>query len=426
MKISKRWLFGIVFLAFFMVGCSSDSSGEDAVDLNWASPAGYTPQSPVESDAEYISEKVSEFEEENPDVNLNVDVMANNVNEAMARLMEQAESGRAPDLAAIDGYILPNFYDHLQPLDDLMEEYGIDPDDYLPFAKDVVTGPDGKIYGLYMNTDTRVLFYDTDVIPEPPSTWDEVIEVSTKIQEEGYNGLMLPGGRGEGTSVTTLWPLFWAQGGELTDDDGNPTFGEGENREKMLNVLTTIQEAAEAGAIPQRVSSYGAEGDLDQEVATGKTAMFLGGNWQETVIPDLIGEEEFESWDVAPLPQIEEGTDATSAGGWTWGIFTEDEEKQRAAFDLMARLYMSDQGMGEFNNVFGGLPSRESVFDSEYYKGTKFSDEYREMLEEAQTRPPSPEYSKISTEMQIAISEVISGGKTPEQALDDAWNSVNN
>jgi multiple sugar transport system substrate-binding protein len=431
MNVKMIKLVGFLLLSLLLLAACGNNNegggeGNDSFELTWSSPVGYTPQSPVGSDADYIREKVSEFEEENPNVSLNIDTMANNVNEAMARLMEQANSGRAPDLAAVDGYILPNFYEHLQPLNDLMEEYGFDSSDYLPFAEDVVTGPDGNIYGLYMNTDTRVLFYDTDVVTDPPSTWEEVIEVSLEIQEDGYNGLVFPGGRGEGTSVTTLWPLFWAQGGELTDEEGNPVFGEGENREKMLNVLTTLQEAVQAGAVPQRVASYGSEGDMDSEVATGETAMFLGGNWQETVIPDLVGEEEAESWAVAPLPQIEEGTEATAAGGWTWGIFTEDEEKQRAAFDLIMRLYMSEQGMGEFNTIFGGLPSRESVFDSDYYEGTRFSDDYREMLEEAQVRPASPEYSSISTELQVAISEVISGGKTPEEALDDAWSAVNN
>jgi multiple sugar transport system substrate-binding protein len=234
-------------------------------------------------------------------------------------------------------------------------------------------------------------------------------------------GCFFPGGRGEGTAVTTLWPLFWAQGGELVDEEGNPSFGEGDNREYMLNVLETIDEAVQSGAVPQRVNGYGGENDLNEEIAGGETAMFLGGNWQVSFLRETLGEE-FDSWEVAPLPQIDEEDFATSAGGWAWGIFTEEEEKQEAAFDLINRLFVSEQGMSEWINVHGGLPSRESVYDSEYYEGDEFSDQFREYLEEANVRPASPAYNEISNQMQIAVSEVISGSKTPEEALEDAWN----
>ncbi|MFC0469814.1 extracellular solute-binding protein [Halalkalibacter kiskunsagensis] len=431
MKNMTKVLVGAVVAAILAVGCggeetTSEDSDAERFELRWATSTGYSPQSPISGPANYISGKVSEFEEDFPHVDLNIDIQSSNIDEAMSRLIEQANTGRAPDVAAIDGYLFQRYIEYLQPLDDLMEEYGIEADDFLPFAQDVITGPDGKVYGLYMGTDTRVLFYNTEVVSEPPTTWEEAMQISLEIQEDGYNGLIFPGGRGEGASITTLWPLFWAQGGELVDEDGTPVFGEGENREKMLNVLSTIEEAVTIGAAPQRLAGYGAEGDLNQEIATGSTAMFLGGNWQEAFLKETLGEEEFAKWDVAPLPQLEEGLGGTAAGGWTWGIFTEDEEKKRAAFDLIARLFITEQAMGEFQSVQGGLPTRSSVYDSEYYEGTRFSSLFREYLEDANVRPSSPHYNTISIQMQIALSDVISGNKSAEEALDDAWKVVNN
>ncbi|PYZ97600.1 hypothetical protein CR205_03120 [Alteribacter lacisalsi] len=409
----------------FLAACGGNgTSGEGDVDLDWLTTPSYSPQATNEEEADYISGKIAEFEEEFPDVNINMDLQSTDIDEAMSRLLEQANTGRAPDVAAIDGFYFQRFIDYLQPLDELFEEYDMDIDDFLPFAQDVIKGEDGQIYGLYMNTDTRVLFYNTEVVEEPPATWDEAIELSLDIQEDGYSGLLFPGGRGEGTAVTTLWPLFWAQGGELVDEDGNPSFGEGENREKMLNVLSQIDTAVQSGATPQRVSSYGGENDLNEEIAGGSAAMFLGGNWQLSFMRETLGED-FENWDVAPLPQIEENQFATSAGGWAWGIFAEEEDKQEAAFDLITRLFISEQGMSEWINVHGGLPSRESVYESEYFEGDEFSDVFREYLEDANVRPASPRYNEISNQMQIAVSEVISGSKTPEEALDDAWSVVN-
>ncbi len=85
--------------------------------------------------------------------------------------------------------------------------------------------------------------------------------ISEDLVEQGYEGLTLPLGVGEGTSVTSLWPLYWGLGGELIDDEGNPAFYNEANREKMLDVFTAIHEGVERGAISKRMSTNGAEND---------------------------------------------------------------------------------------------------------------------------------------------------------------------
>lgn len=417
-----------LLLASIVIGCSSDNAENGGGDneLIWNTTAGYSPQATEPEVAEYLSRSVEDFESDYPDIELNTTIMSTNISEAMAKLTEQANQGRAPDISAIDSYLFPQYIDYLQPLDDLIEEKELDPDDFLEFAQDTITGPDGKIYGLYMSTDTRVLFYNKGAIPNPPETWDDVIELAKELKEDGYEGISIPGGRGEGASVTTLWPLFWGLGGELVDD-GKAIFGEGENREKMITVLETIQKAVEEGVVPQRVASYGSENDQNEDVASGKIPMFIGGSWQETMLKDILDEEEFEQWDVAPLPIIEGGEETTSSGGWAWGIFTDDPDKKQAAFDFIYDTYISEEGMGEFTSVQGSLPARFSVYDSDHYERTAFSDDYRDMLDSsARVRPASNEYAEISNEMQIALSDVISGNKEPEQAVDDAWKVVNN
>ncbi|WP_431801198.1 extracellular solute-binding protein [Halobacillus andaensis] len=407
-------------------GCSGeDSSANDQDTLTWLTTSGYSPEAPSEGTADYISEKVQKFEETHPDMNMKISLQSSNIDEAMARLLEQANTGRAPDMAAIDGYMLDRYMEYLQPLDELMEDRGLEPDDFLPFAEEVIRGEDGQIYGLYMSTDTRMLYYNKEVIEEPPETWEEVIEVSKEVQKEGYQGLVLPVGIGEGTTVTSILPLFWSQGGELVDEAGNPSFGKGKNREAMIKTFDTLYRAREEGAISKRMASSGQENDANGEVAAGNTAMFLGGSWQAATIEETLGDD-FENWEVASLPMIEEGDEtASSAGGWAWGIFAEDPEKQEAAFDFLMDSFISEQGMGEFTSLQGSLPARESVYDSEYYDPGPFNDEFLESLEtEARARPGAPSYNEISVQLQTSISQVISGSKEPEQAVDDAWEIV--
>jgi multiple sugar transport system substrate-binding protein len=398
---------------------------QEVTELEWLAHPVYSLQSPNEDTVTYVQSKIDEFEEANENYKISGEVLSSNIPEAMARLLEQASQGRAPHIAQIDGYILPRFYDYLQPLDPLFEQAGLDIEDFFPFAQEVMTGPDGQIYGMQFTTDTRVLYYNTELVEKAPETWDEVFAMSESLSADGYESLMLPAGRGEGTTVTSVLPLFWAQGGELVDEDGNANFGEGENREYMLNVLNFLHEGVQNGAIPQRVANYGSESDLNAEVATGKVAMFMGGSWQVNQLADVLSEDELAKWAIAPLPQQNADQKATSAGGWAWAIFAEDEAEQEAAFDFLLRTFVGDEGMAEWTTVGGYLPTRSSIYDHEKFEANEYTEVFKEHLEGfAQTRPSATVYPDISSQLQIAASNVVSGSKTPEEALEEAWQAV--
>jgi multiple sugar transport system substrate-binding protein len=443
MKRVKMFLLVLLSISMVITGCAStpepkqpEAAAPEApketvevkeeFELEWVAHPAYSLQGSDPKRVEYLTNVIAEFESANEHITIKPNVLSSNIGEAMAKLLEQASQGRAPDIVQIDSYILPRYYEYLQPLDTYLEKAGIDVNDFFPFAQNVMKGPDGKIYGIQFTTDTRVMYYRKDLVPNAPKTWDEVLETGKQLKDQGYDAFLFPGGRGEGSMVTSLWPFYWAQGGKLVDESGKPVFGEGENREKMLNVLNFLQESVKQGVTPQRVANYGSESDINAEVATGKVAMFLGGNWQVNQLRDIVGPDEFAKWAIAPLPQMSAGTEVTTAGGWAWGVFTDDPAKQEAAVNFLLQAFVGDKGMANWTTIGGYLPTRKSVYDLADYKGTEFSSSFREYLDEhAQMRPAAPIYQEISNQMQIAISSVISGSKSPEDALNEAWAVVN-
>ena len=140
----------------------------------------------------------------------------------------------------------------LQPLDAFFTKEEID--DLFPFIREGITGPDGHIYAWWWGTDLRVLYYNKDLVPTPPQTWDELQAAALEAAESGVDGVLFNGGRWEGTTFDWL-ANFWAQGGELVDDSGKPIFGEGENREKMLKALNYFKGLVDSGAAPKRVAT---------------------------------------------------------------------------------------------------------------------------------------------------------------------------
>jgi multiple sugar transport system substrate-binding protein len=419
LKLSGAGVAGVALLG--LAGCGA---GEEAGEtLQWQAIPSYSLEGTDPARVEYLEEAIAAWEQEN-DFTIEPLVTSADITAANARLLEQASQGRAPDVSMVDSYLFPRFHDFVQPLEDLGE--GVSLDDYFPFARDLMTGGNGDPKGLMFTTDVRVLYYRTDLVDTPPASWDEALEVGRELSNEGLDAYLFPAGRDEATMTTTILPLFWSQGGELTDEEGNPVFGEGGNRDAMLNTFEFIRSLVQEGVTPPRVTTYGLETDINGDAASGNTAMFHGGNWQVGLLQDIIGEEEFaEQWSVAPIPAEDGSSFATTAGGQMWGIFTEDEARREAAVSFLNAAFVGDEGMTGWCNVGGYLPPREPVFDLPEYEGNEFTDTFREHLDQyAQVRPAAEIYQRISTEMQVALSGVITGDTTPEQALDNVVSAV--
>ena len=73
----------------------------------------------------------------------------------------------------------------------------------------------------------------------------------------------------------------------------------------------------------------------------------------------------------------------------------------------------------------GDLPTRQTLFDSL----PKFKDPYfgelKNYLVHGQARPGVPIYPEISNQIQIMMGDVLTGAKSPEDALDAAFAAVN-
>ncbi len=399
----------------------ADQYGPDSAPLHitWQMQPTQSPKSSVPTVKDYYQSHIEAWAKAHPDVMLDVTFNSTDINASMTRMQEQAAAGRAPDVAMLDSFFLSRFYQFLQPLDRF---YGPDQvNDFVAFARNGMRGPDGKLKALWVNTDVRVLYYRKDLVSNPPKTWDELISLAADLSKRGLTGYLYPGGRGEGTVMEHL-PMFWAQGGELVDASGKPVFGNGNNRVAMLNLLRFLKRTIDSGASPNRVVNYKFEADMYPEILRGNVAMFLGGNWMAKQLHDLGDKSD---WSVAPIPLMAPGDPVTAAGGWTYAVFTPDVKKQAIIIDLINSLVASPAAMAASTAAIGNLPTRVSVAqgDNGYVKDPYVHD-FLALLRYARARPGASVYPSISTELQVAISDVVTDQQTPEAALDQAWHKL--
>jgi multiple sugar transport system substrate-binding protein len=391
-----------------------DASKSAKVQLN----NSYTQQSSTPSWADGFQKLFTKFAKDNPGWKLNLKIIPDSqTTQEQARLLEEARAGRAPDWANVDSFVVAQFISQgaLQPLDQYFSKEDIE--GLYPFVREIVVGDDGKTYAFWWLTDVRVLYRRTDLVPDPPRTWDELIEAAKAAKEKDpkVDGYLFNGGRWEGTVFDNL-AHFWSQGGELVDDKGKPIFGDGNNRTYMLNVFDFLKECVDSGASPKLVTTIKDYSDFDTAAQAKTVAMFQGGDFEYPVLEDTLSPEELKKWEISLLPTMNaDDPQRTGTGGWTMGAFTNDAKKLKIGAKFTDEVYV-----GEGNQVTGGLPTNPKYFDSLSRFKDPVYDTFREALEYGKARPGVPVYPEISNQLQIAIGTVLTGESTPKEALAKA------
>jgi multiple sugar transport system substrate-binding protein len=385
----------------------------------WAQP-DYSHLAARQGIAEAFHDIFAEWVRARPDVAIEVSVMPA-LELHKAKLLLAAGAGRLPDVASVDSFWMPLFREggHVQPLDP--EWTAEERADFMPFAIDTLSDEQGRVYGMWHGTDCRVLFYRKDLVPQPPETWDELLATASRIaNERGMSGYLYNAGRWEATVFDHL-PMFWAQGGELVDEEGRPIFGEAPHRERMARVLAFLRDTVRTGASPRSVLAGNDYKQLSSAAIAGDVAMFLGGNWQVRELELGLPPAELAKWDIAPIPQAEPGRRSTGTGGWIWVVFAREQARRRAAIDLI-RFIESPAHVARIEQQTGHLPVRKSLYrDHAFFRDDPWLARFGAMLKDARARPAVPIYPALSEQLQIAIGSAIAGTETPEAAVDRAF-----
>jgi len=383
--------------------------------------ADFSPQAAVPEQAKGFRDLFARWARRHPQwrVDLNIIPGAQSTSE-QARLLEKARVGRAPDCANVDSFTVPLFVQQkvLTPIDRFVPK--AERDDLLPYVRDVMTGPDGRIYAYWWSTDLRVLWRNTELMPKAPKTTDELIEFAKAAEKKNpkVDGYLFNGGRWEGTTFDNL-AFFWMQGGKLLGDDGEPIFASGENRQKLVNELAFLQQAVKSGVSPARVATITDYSEFETAAAGGTAASFLGGSFQYPALEASLPKKEFEKWDFSAIPGLEPGQYSTGAGGWTMAALTKDPAKVEACMSIIREIYI-----GEGNELTGQLPTTRRLYETLPTFKEPVYKRFRELAQEGQARPGLAIYPELSNQMQIAIGSVLTGESTPEQAVANAGERV--
>jgi multiple sugar transport system substrate-binding protein len=307
-----------------------------------------------------------------------------------------------------------------------------DVDDFIPRFLDRIrydasteTLYEGDFYGLPLNGDVNVLYYNTELFeaagldPDtPPATWEEFRAYAQALTADGVYGTAWLGVQGDAS--TWAWATYlFSFGGEYFDADDRPLF----NSEQGVAALQYIVDLIHTDQVmPPSVPSW----DYDQINAgfpQGQVAMVVNWPYMLGLANDATQSQVVDKVKIALAPMGE--TYGVPSGGWKW-LIAKDSEHKAAALEFIT--YMTSQEFQLYmTETYNQLPTRNSVYEEMKVRKPDYTWQVWQdaFSQSARFMPVQyPEWPQISSIISLALQQAQLQEKTPQEALDEAAAAV--
>jgi len=359
-----------------------------------------------------FEELVAPFTEETG-ISVNVEAIPwDSVND---RLTIAVASGEGPDVTQIGLSLLPTFIEAeaLMDVSSMVGDYPNLADANFPSGVSAAAlNPDGSVYSFPWVSDTRVLFYRSDLLSaagydSPPATWDEILEVATKLSERGDDqyGYYIPQ-----WDAPLPIAFVWQAGGDVVNDAGEIDLQTPEFAAAVDHYLSFY----DAGVVPTSA-------DFDQALGfiTGATPMLVSGPYLAGAINEQAPELEG-SWAVTTVPNNDAGTSlfaGSNVGVWS------NTEYPDAALELISYLAEPSTQLAWFEQT-NELPAVTGALDELKASGDPTVTVYADQLADSRLLPLNPEWDAVGGEILNTLNAIVLTGEDKDAALAELYSTV--
>ncbi len=395
-------------VALLATGCSSsggtDTPSEGATTSGDVTPVEITFQEQFnDAESAQIEKLLPLFNAEHPEIT--VKLVRDNDTSYYDKLVTQITGGGGPDIARVEPpkaaqYVASGW---AAPLGDV-----IDQSEYFESTLEGMV-VDGELYGVPQDVSTLALFYRTDLVPTPPTTWDELKDVCTTVTAAGKDGIGLFGGWG----AYEFYPWLWQAGAEVLNEDGTAAAFNSPEAAEALQLWVDLQ----ASCMPDGMATA-TEDDLKPRFISGELAMFTSGAWSIQSLQDAGIDGK---WAVAPLPA---GKQSASVLGGMNLIVLENSEHQEAAKTFISWL-MSDEIQKQWASDLAFIPVKASLYDDPAFSDDANVSQFKQILADSKSRPTVPAAGDVDAALGNAVQAALAGTATAQEALDAAAAQAN-
>ncbi|WP_075892004.1 extracellular solute-binding protein [Actinomyces provencensis] len=318
---------------------------------------------------------------------------------------------------------------YLAPIDDYLADWS-DWSQFEDAAKKAGLGVDGKTYGVSMGTDTRGIYYNKDLFEKAglptdwqPKTWDDILSAARTIKEKlpDVTPLNIYAGKanGEGTTMQGFEMLLYGTDSTLYNESTQKWVTGSQGFKDALDFYNTVYGEGLAPSLDVALDANIGSRVSTELLPKGELAMAIDGSW----LPGgwISGDNAWADWDktlgFAKMPtQDGQAPGYTSmSGGWLLSVGSQSKDPELAMEFI--KLALNKENSLTYDTTNSQIAVRADVAeDPEYLNYNPSFKFFSELVQYTHFRPATPDYSQISSNIQVATESVVTKQATPEDA----------
>ncbi|WP_109427984.1 maltose/maltodextrin ABC transporter substrate-binding protein MalE [Aggregatibacter kilianii] len=332
-----------------------------------------------------------------------VSVLVEHPDRLEEKFTQVASTGDGPDIILwahdrFGGYAQAGLLAELSPSKEFKDKF-------VDFSWDA-ENYNGKIIGYPVAIEALSLIYNKDLLPTPPKSWEEIVELDKKFKAEKKNAIMW-----NLAEPYFTWPVVASNGGYVFK------FADGKYN---TNDIGVNNEGSQKGLqfVVDMVKNKVINADMDYAIAEasfnkGETALTINGPWSWGNI-----EKSKINYGVAVLPTLNGKPSKAFVGVLSAGINSASPNKDLAV-EFIENYLLTDEGLDQVNKdkPLGAVALKS--YQDKLAKDPRIA-ATMENAQNGEIMPNIPQIVSFWYAEKSAINNAVSGRQTVKQALDDA------
>ncbi len=285
---------------------------------------------------------------------------------------------------------------------------------------------EGDSYGIPFETDVRMLIWNKNAFaaagldPEsPPETWEELEQYAEQLTVQNDDGSY------EQIGFFPLWsagPDFWARtNGWQQVQDGRPVYNTPEYIETVEWITDWIDRYGGWDQVQSFKASYGSPpNDIFMSGAVPMVVETAGYLAQLSFYRPRTADGEAIEWGASFIPY------STQKANWSGGFALSipyGAEYPDAAWEVI-KCMAGPAGQASWSRDTYAIPTSREVVDDPVLNADPDWATVMEVMEDSQGSTYVPEYPNFNQEINSRMDQVWSGDMTPEEALNEAQDAI--
>lgn len=416
-KITAATLSAALALAAF-AGCSAATGGADTSSGGSSAASGSITYVGGRDTTGAVKKIIADFESANPGITVNFQELPGNSDDIRKSIVTSLSAGDgSPDVFASDIIWISQFAASGWLLD-VSKEMNTIKDQYLK-GPVLTTQYKNKYYAFPYYTDAGLLYYRSDLVKDPPKTWDQLVSLSKEhIGKDGIEyGYVFQAFQGEPVVCNSL---------EFIKQNGGQDYVNGKfvlNSKNAVDALKFERSLIDDKISPEGVLTH--KPDDTRAIFEQGKALFMR-NWtyayatSQASTSKVVGKVGVTTLPVGPSGKSSSGT----VGGWN--IAVNKNSTNKAAALKFAEYVSSAAGQKTATILASTFPTIKSVYDdADVNKAIPYLKDLQSAIDQAQPRPQVNNYSSVSTILAGYLHKALTKDEDYAAALEEADKALN-